>query len=221
MMGQEARCLARIGEHHVEVKALLESDELILRGEQRRRLPFATLDGVEAADGRLTLELAGETIVLELGPIADRWARKIRNPPTLLDKLGVKAGQRVAIIGLSDASLRADLVALTAVVEPDGGSRAGCVDEIVGSALDLVFAQADAIPDLDALPALRRAIAQDGAVWVVHPKGRADLKDVHVIAAGRAAGLVDNKVARISDRYSALRFVIPRAQRVPAGSTRA
>ena len=53
-MGQEARCLARIGERVVEVKALLESDELILRGEYRARLPFAGLDGVEAAGGRLT-----------------------------------------------------------------------------------------------------------------------------------------------------------------------
>ena len=49
-MGQEARCLARIGERVVEVKALLESDTLILRGELRARLPFAGLDGVEAAD---------------------------------------------------------------------------------------------------------------------------------------------------------------------------
>jgi len=30
-MGQEARCVARIGERRAEVKALLETDELILR----------------------------------------------------------------------------------------------------------------------------------------------------------------------------------------------
>lgn len=95
-MGQEVRCLARIGERVVEVKALLESDTLILRGELRARLPFAGLDGVEAAVGRLTLRQDGEPIILELGPSAERWAPKIRNPPTLLDKLGVKAGQRVA-----------------------------------------------------------------------------------------------------------------------------
>jgi hypothetical protein len=204
-MGQEARCRARIGEQHLDVRVLLESDEVILRGEQRRRLPFAALDTVEAADGQLTLARAGETIVLELGPMAARWAQKIRNPPTLLDKLGVKGGERVAILGLTDAALHADLMARTTVVEPP--------DDLAGLELDLVFVQVDARADLEALPSLRRAIAQDGAVWVVHPKGRADLKDVHVIEAGKAAGLVDNKVARVSDAYSALRFVIPRDQR--------
>ena len=33
------------------------------------------------------------------------------------------------------------------------------------------------------------------------------------MAAGKAAGLVDNKVARVSDTLSALRFVIPKAAR--------
>src|SRR5687768_8032231 len=108
-MGQEARCLARIGERVVEVKALLESDELILRGEHRARLPFSGLDVVEAADGQLTLQQNGEAIVLELGAAAERWAAKIRHPPTLLDKLGVTAGQSIAVVDLRDASLYAQL----------------------------------------------------------------------------------------------------------------
>ena len=215
-MGQEARCRARIGDHHVDqVRALLESDELILRGEHRRRFPFAALDTVEADDGWLMLSRAGEIIALELGPMAARWAQKIRNPPTLLDKLGVKAGQSIATLGLTDERLRADLATGAAVVEPADESAPWPAEALVGSVFDLVFYQVDSLADLAALPALRRAIAEDGAVWVVHPKGRADLKDTDVIAAGKAAGLVDNKVARVSDRYSALRFVIPRAQRAP------
>ena len=51
-MGLEAHCRARVGERTVEVKALLESDELILRGEHRARMPFTSLDAIEAADGR-------------------------------------------------------------------------------------------------------------------------------------------------------------------------
>jgi hypothetical protein len=34
-----------------------------------------------------------------------------------------------------------------------------------------------------------------------------------VIAAGKAADLVDNKVCRFSDTHTALRFVIPLARR--------
>ena len=219
-MGQEARCLAQIGERVVEVKALLESEELILRGEHRARLPFSGLDGVEAADGRLTLHQNGEPIVLELGPAAERWAAKIRNPPTLLSKLGVKAGQRIVTIGLSDLDLLEKLRATTTVTEYPPVTVGRPLSELSGSELDLVFVQVGSTADLNVLAALYESIAQNGAVWVLHPKGRADLKDVDVMAAGKVAGLVDNKVARVSGTLSALRFVIPKANRRPAAPTR-
>ncbi len=219
-MGQEARCVARIGELRVEVKALLETDELILRGEHRLRLPFASLDGVEAADGLLTLHRADETVILDLGPAAERWAAKIRNPPTLLDKLGVKAGQQIAVVGLTDEQLHQQLHACADVYESMGIHAPSFAHDITGADFDLVFIQVETVLDLDALPIARTAITQDGAVWIVHPKGRPDLKDTHVIEAGRAAGLVDNKLARISESLSALRFVIPRDQRQASGARR-
>lgn len=40
------------------------------------------------------------------------------------------------------------------------------------------------------------------------------------MAAGRAAGLVDNKTARISETHTGLRFVIPKASRRPAAPPR-
>ena len=48
-MGLEAHCQAQIGQRTVGVKALLESDELILRGEHRARLAFSSLDAIEVA----------------------------------------------------------------------------------------------------------------------------------------------------------------------------
>ena len=219
-MGQEARCLARIGERIVEVKALLESDALILRGEHRARLPFAGLDGVEAADGRLTLHQHGEPIVLELGASAERWAAKIRNPPTLLDKLGVKAGQRVAIVGLADAGLLTKLAACVDLIETVSRDLGSIAQDIMGAGLDIVFVQVESRHDFEILPIAAECIAQAGAVWVIHPKGRPDLKDTDVMAAGKRAGLVDNKTARISDTHTALRFVIPKANRRPVQSTR-
>ena len=219
-MGQEARCLARVGERVVDVKALLESDELILRGEHRARLPFSALDGVEASDGRLTLFQDGEAIVLELGPSAERWAAKIRNPPTLLDKLGVKSGQRVATIGLTDLDLLGKLRTTTAVTEYPPVPDSAPISELADAELDLVFIEVGSRDDLSALAALRESIVQHGAVWVLHPKGRTDLKDTDVMAAGKAPGLVDNKVARVSATLSALRFVIPKAARRPAAPAR-
>jgi hypothetical protein len=220
-MGQEALCLARIGERVVQVTALLETDELILRGEYRARLPFAGIEAVEATDGYLTLYRAGEPIVLELGAAAERWAAKIRNPPTLLDKLGVKPGQRVAVVGLRDMGLRAQLGERAEVYESMGVAAASFAHDVVGAEFDLAFLQIDDLAVLRAaLPVLRESIAQAGAVWVIHPKRRPDLKDTDVMAAGRAAGLVDNKTARISESHTGLRFVIPKASRRPAAPSR-
>jgi hypothetical protein len=51
-------------------------------------------------------------------------------------------------------------------------------------------------------------------VWVVSPKGKGiEVRDVDVMAAGRDAGLVDNKVASFSATHTALRLVIPKADR--------
>jgi hypothetical protein len=218
-MGQEARCQARIGERKLEVKALLESDELILRGEHRARIAFASLDSVEAVDGRLTLHHGGEPIVLEFGPAAERWAARIRNPPTLLDKLGVKDGQRVAVVGLIDPHLLDALRARANVVE-HGAMASAPWSTLDGADFDIVFIPVERPDDLPVLASAARTIAQADAIWVIHPKGRADLKDTDVMAAGKAAGLVDNKVARISDTRTALRFVIPKANRRPAAPAR-
>ena len=80
--------------------------------------------------------------------------------------------------------------------------------------LDIVFYEADVVDDLVRLPALRSAIKPAGAVWVVSPKGKtARIRDVDVMAAARDAGLVDNKVASFSDTHTALKLVIPVADR--------
>ena len=123
-----------------------------------------------------------------------------------LDKLGVKPGARVAIVGVPDPDLRADLAERTH-------------DLTIGpplEATDIVLLAADSMADLAALPALRARIVPNGAIWVVSRKGKtATLRDVEVIAAAMAAGLVDNKVASFSPTHTALRLVIPRVLRAP------
>ena len=52
-----------------------------------------------------------------------------------------------------------------------------------------------------------------GAIWVVYPRGRKDLRETDVIRAGLDAGFVDNKIARFSDTHTAMRLVIPVARR--------
>jgi hypothetical protein len=121
----------------------------------------------------------------------------------LIDKLGGKSGQRVAVLGVEGAEFLADLAARV-----PGYSRG---EKIVDA--DLVFFSAEAAKDLSKLKGLRRTIQKNGAIWVVYPKGQTHIRETDVIAAGKSVGLVDNKVCKFSETHTALRFVIPVAQR--------
>ena len=103
----------------------------------------------------------------------------------LLDKLGVRPGMRVAMIDIDDETIRPLLGERTSDVtegwpEPD---------------TDVVLLGADSTDALEPLAALAGRIRPNGAIWVVSRKGKAaTLRDVDVIDAAKAAGLVDNKV---------------------------
>ena len=74
--------------------------------------------------------------------------------------------------------------------------------------VDLVFLGATELKDLKRLDDVKRWIEPNGAIWVVRPKGgRSEIRDTDVIAAGLAAGLVDNKIASFSDTHGAMRLV--------------
>jgi hypothetical protein len=121
---------------------------------------------------------------------------------SLIDKLGVKPGQRVAILGIAYAGFLEQLAARVGEFS-NGRPRAGS---------DLIFFDAEDKKDLVRLKRLASAIRRDGAIWVVYPRGQAQtIREIDVITAGKAAGLVDNKVCRFCDTHTALRFVIPLA----------
>ena len=116
----------------------------------------------------------------------------------LLDKLGVKPGSRVAIVDLDDQ----DFISLL---------KQRTTDIVHGrprTPVDLVFMGANDAADLRRLKNVKQWIEPNGAIWVVRPKGPgAALKETDVIAAGLAAGLVDNKIASFSDTKGAMRLV--------------
>ncbi len=201
-MGDEARCTAHFGDAVSEGKAVLETDELVFRGEQRLVIPRSDIRSASAEDGRLIVEFAGGTAAFELGPHAERWADKIRNPKTLLDKLGIKRESQVSVVGVDDEHFRALLrdEGVEATDEPRADS-------------DFVVYQAADVQDLERLFHLRKGLKATGAIWVVAPKGGREPREAQVLEAGKRAGLVDVKVARFSATHTAHKFVIPRADR--------
>ena len=116
----------------------------------------------------------------------------------LLDKLGVKAGSRVAIVDLDDPGFLSLLRERTSDIV-SGRPR---------KPVDLVFISARDEADLVRLKDAKKWIEPNGAIWVVRPKGgRSSLRETDLIEAGLAAGLVDNKIASFSDTHGAMRFV--------------
>jgi hypothetical protein len=127
----------------------------------------------------------------------------------LLDKLGIRPGMRVAIVGDLDAdpemaAFRLELADRTSDVT-DGSPKPDT---------DVILLAADSTDELAVLADLRERIRPAGAIWVVSRKGKAStLRDVEVIAAGREHSLIDNKVVSFSAERTAQRLVIPVALR--------
>jgi hypothetical protein len=199
-VGQEIACTASSDGRRAEGRAQLETDELLFRGEGLRlRIPYASVSAVRTADGVLELDHDGATSTFELGDRAAKWADRITNPKTVIDKLGVKPGQRVVLRGMDVDGFAGDLAARGA--------------ELVETGADHLFVAVETQDDLAALAGLVPLIARNGAVWTVRRKGRKDLTESDVMAAGKAAGLVDVKVVRFSETHTAEKFVIPVADR--------
>lgn len=200
-MGREATGAVRLGGAAGTAKVLLETDELIFRGEVRGKVPFTALTTVEPGPDGLRLAWAdGEATVEVAEAEAARWAERIRHPPSLLDKLGIKDGTAVGLVDLDDPAFAAELSARSVKTVTDGPA-------------DVVVWGLDDVADLGRLPALIPRIHPAGAVWAVWRKGQRDLNENHVREAALDAGLVDVKVARFSATHSALKLVVPKAKR--------
>jgi hypothetical protein len=118
----------------------------------------------------------------------------------LLDKLGVKPGMRVAVLGIQDQPFLSEL-----------SERVPFGDDADGA--DIVFLAVNVPDDLARLRGLNEQIARNGAVWVVYRKGQKQFNENDVLRLGLKSGMVDVKVVRFSDTHSATKFVIRKADR--------
>jgi hypothetical protein len=194
-MGREATCKCQWSGTTANVKALLESTELILRGEIRKRIPFTEIQSLKVQSDCLTFTVHGEPVSLSLGEAAaTRWATTIKSPPTLAHKLGITASTTVHVIGKVD-----DEALKTALAE------AGKTSTRKGN---LIIARVDTPEALHAaLPKSSAALLEGAPLWVVYPKGPGHkINETLVRSTLLANNLVDTKVAAVSPRLTALRF---------------
>src|SRR5580704_9570434 len=205
-MGTEIGCEAKYKRASYRVKLHLDTQTLTLRDELKLSIPLQEIQKVEAKDDVLTVKWNNTTVALLVGAKAERLANRIRNPRSLLDRLGIKPGQIISILGLDDPSFVAELRQRTDAVTQDS----------VKPKSDVIFVRARQRSNLAKLKTLRRSLKSNGAIWVLWKKGLKgpdDVKESEVMAAAKTHGLVDVKVASFSDELSALKLVIPVALR--------
>ncbi len=137
----------------------------------------------------------------------ERKAREARYAARdVTDKLGLKPGHQVLIVGKSDRALL-DKV----------GTKIGRTFIKQGVEADVILYWAASANEITALlKKLKQKLVPNGGIWVItFKKGKGDpyVPDQHLIPAGLAAGLVDNKVCSVSETQSAMRFVIRKEDR--------
>jgi hypothetical protein len=134
--------------------------------------------------------------------IAGRTTEKSYADRPLFDKLGIKPDSQVIIVGDFGSAFLNDLRqrAVKIFIRPKKNA-------------DLIFLAAEDKGDLSALPRLKSYLKVNGAIWTIYPKGIQRVRESDVREAAIASGLVDVKIVRFSETHTALKLVIPVAQR--------
>jgi len=203
-VGNEIKCAMRIGKKRAEGKVLLETSEIIFRGDTPLKIPFAKMKSVQALDGDLLVRVGDEVLAFEVGgKAAAKWRDKILHPKSRVEKLGVKAGSRVSLIGDFPKDFFQELAKLKCRMKSNAA-----VDDA-----EWIFVLVESEKDLPAVAKLAKKMEGSVGLWVIYPKGRKDITEVGVISAGRKAALKDVKVVSFSATHTALKFVIPLADR--------
>ncbi len=203
-MGAEATCTARFKRKAVSGKARLETEVLHFRGgDLRLAIPFKQMTKITARGGTLTVVGPDGSASFDLGTAAEKWADKIQNPPSRLQKLGAKPEWRASAIGVDDAAFLKELERAVTHLS---------IGRVVKDS-DAIFFGATNAAQLDRIATLKASLKSNGALWVIRPKGRPEISEGAVMAAGKAAGLVDVKVVSFSPTHTAEKFVIRLADR--------
>jgi hypothetical protein len=205
-MGNESTCQAQIGNRQLTGKASLETTELLFRptdGSQRLKIPFSSIKSASASDGKLHIQTAEALSIFDLGPIADKWCHKILHPKTRTEKLGIKSATSISLLGTFAPDFKKEFRAATKKI----------TESKIDPAAEIIFLAAASKKDLAPVPKIAKTLKGAAALWIVYPKGKKELTELEVIQSGRNSGLKDVKVVGFSPTHTALKFVLPLANR--------
>lgn len=200
-MGREARTAYISGKERAEVRAHLDAASLQLSGGKKLVIQLSDVRTAKVVGEDLAIETKTAKFKLALGAKEGAaWAKSILNPPSLADKLGVKAETTVLIVGERIEEID-DAVAKAVNVE-----HAPKLAAAKAKAVSIVILALMPETAPKQIAAAAKLLRKGTALWLVYAKGVKPNGD-DIIRLARQAGLKDTKVARISVTHAALRFI--------------
>ncbi len=200
-MGREARIAYKSGKERADVRAHLDSASLQLSGGKKLVVQLSDVRIAKVVGEDLAIETKTAKFKLALGAKeAAAWAKSMLNPPSLADKLGVKADTAVLIVGERIGEIDG-AVAKAAKVD-----RAPKLTAAMAKAANIVILALEPATAPKQIEAAAKVLPKGTALWLAYTKGVKPNGD-DIIGLARKAGLKDTKVARISVTHAALRFI--------------
>jgi len=183
-MGLEAESELVTAGETIHVKALLESQVLILRGAVKKTLPIDEIEDPRA-DGQ-----------------AAKWLKKLTaEPPSLAAKLGIDAAHPAWVWGHTDDA------AVTAAL---AGATAATPAEAVMSVA--IVSDPDALAE--ALNTLLHALPAAPLWLIYPKGAKSTLPESAVRHHLRSLGLIDTKACAVSDWFTATRYNRPKSNQL-------
>lgn len=147
-----------------------------------------------AVDGWLVVQAGRDKAEFEIGAAANKWVDKILNPPSRLEKLGVKRRMKFWMDGEFSVDFMVELTHCEAV-------RVKKLKDC-----QLAFLRLTHRDGLGKLIAVAQQLPFKINIWVVWPKGVAEITQADVMQTAASSGMGPSKTASFDDRHSSLRF---------------
>lgn len=193
-MGLEANILCHKSDDTYEIKAILESRELILRGGLKMRILIKDILNPKIENEILEFEYNDEKYRFELGDMSQKWYQKIISPPkSLAQKLGLKNDTKLHLLN-EFSSDEVNLALQNRQIHDLENAQ-------------IIFAQIQNSDDLEFIHKKIEQLKSNFAIWLIYQKGKnAILKENQIREFMRQNGFMDNKISAIDDIWTSTRY---------------
>ena len=166
-MGNEVKCRVRFDKQESEGKVLLETSEIIFRGDFRLKIPFAAMKSVKVVDDGLQVRTAEDLTVFHVGAgTAEKWREKILHPKSRIEKLGVQAGSKVTLMGFD----KMDREFVSEIEKATGVTPKALKDKDEVRDGQWIFLKAETGTELAQISKVAKGMRGAVGLWVVYPK---------------------------------------------------